>query len=124
MLGAEESLDIRRIKPVLIGRREKVLDPLDPVGSSQIVAKARIPGIHALLGQRVGDLPPRSRVALLRLMRLPDLLLVDLTGGGDEIVAPETQRRNPTAAPATMSPNPRRSRVLDRRCSRHHPCNS
>ena len=45
---------------------------------SQIVAEARILGIHALLRERICDLPPRRSVALLGLVRFPDLLLIDL----------------------------------------------
>ncbi len=78
VLSAEKAFDIGGVAAVLVGRCEEVLDPFDAIGLSQVVAEARVPGIHALLRERICDLPPWRRVALLVLVRFPDLLLVDL----------------------------------------------
>ncbi len=78
VLGAKKTFDIGGVATVLVGRCEEILHPFDAVGLSQIVTEARVPGIHALFRQRIGDLPPGSGVTLLGAVSLPDLLLVDL----------------------------------------------
>nr|BAB16213.1 hypothetical protein [Rhizobium rhizogenes] len=83
LLGAEIGFDIGGVAAVLVGRGKQILDPFDAVGFPEIVAEARILGIHAGLAQRVGDLEPHGRLALLRLLRLPDLLLLIEVCGRD-----------------------------------------
>ncbi|MNI34169.1 hypothetical protein D3C73_881520 [compost metagenome] len=85
MLGAKIAFDIGGVAAVLIGRREQILDPFDTVGLAQIVAKAGILRIHALLGQCIRHRPPGGRITLLRFMRLPDFLLLDFACSRDDL---------------------------------------
>ena len=82
-LGSDERLAVDGEAVVFVAFSEEVLLPDNAEGCALVLAEFRILGVEAGLVERLGDLPPDRALPLLRLVLLPDVLLILTRGRGD-----------------------------------------